>query len=177
MPDAKPCVNLYIYMVPANALRLQYVSGERQVINTAQTFSPVSLRVTDSASPPNPVKLASVAVLSAVFRWQPSPLSTGWNTPPPPAPVILSSALATVYSDGNGMVSITSSPAARLGAVVVKVIAFPGAGPPLQFELQRLWAPPGWVASGNVASANRAAATQSRRIRRPISSSRYPPTD
>ncbi|HEU5336746.1 MAG TPA: IPT/TIG domain-containing protein, partial [Terriglobales bacterium] len=87
MPNAAPCSTFYIYAVPASALRLQYFAGERQIINTAQTFSAVRLRVTDSSSPPNPVRMAPAAVLSAVLRWQAPPVSTSLS--PPPTPVVL----------------------------------------------------------------------------------------
>src|SRR5205085_1171010 len=64
MPGETPCKNFYIYAVPQSGLRLEYVGGEQQIINTRQTFSAVQLRVTDSASPPNPVRMAAVSVLT-----------------------------------------------------------------------------------------------------------------
>lgn len=173
MPNAAPCSTFYIYAVPASALRLQYLGGEQQIINTAQTFAAVRLRVTDSTSPANPVRMAPVAVLSAVLRWQAALPSTGLN--PPPAPVVLSSAQRVVYSDGNGVVSITPAADARFGAVVVKMIAWAGGGTPLQFEAQRLWAPAGWVSTSSL--SERTAAKRWRVQRRLASSPRYRPTD
>ncbi len=174
LPEASPCSNFYVYMVPASALRLQFVAGEQQLINTAQTFAPVLLRVTDSASPPNPVQLARVTVLSAVLRWQASPVTTGWNPPPPPVLVVLSSAQNVAYSDASGLVSILPSAATRFGAVVIEMIAYSENGWPLQFELQRLWAPPGWAGAGE---AKKATALSPRRPRRLTASPRYLPTD
>jgi hypothetical protein len=176
MPDARPCVNFYVYVVPAGELRLQFVDGEQQIINTAQSFSPVRLRVTDSASPPNPVQAAPVTVLTGIFRFQTPPAFGGSNPPPPPAPVVLGSSQALLHSDASGMLSLTPSAESRFGAVLVRVIAFAGSGTPLQFELQRLWAPAGWVAS--TATVEQRTAAQPRPLRRrTISSPRYLPTD
>ncbi|HEV2115298.1 MAG TPA: hypothetical protein VGR48_04680 [Terriglobales bacterium] len=174
MPAAAPCSNFYVYVLPAAELRLQYVAGEQQIINTAQTFSPVMLRVADSASPPNPVRMAPVTVLSAVLRWQPTAVSSGPNPPPPPTLAVLSSAQRVVFSDANGLVSILPSADARFGAVVIDTIAFAGSGLPLQFELQRLWAPPGWVSQN---AAEKAFANQQRQQRQFTFSPRYQPTD
>ncbi|HLX74868.1 MAG TPA: hypothetical protein VKR26_09040, partial [Terriglobales bacterium] len=174
MPGATPCSNFYIYKVPASQLRVQAVSGEQQIINTAQSFLALRLQVTDSASPPNPVQAAPVTVLSAVLRWQAPPVSTGGNPPPPTAPVVLSSAQSVLYSGSSGLVSILPAAADRFGAVVVRMIAWAGSGLPLQLEVQRLWAPPGWVGSSQ---AENAAALYQRRQRRFISSPRYLPTD
>jgi hypothetical protein len=175
MPNAAPCSNFYVFVVRASELRLQYFGGEQQIINTAQGFSAVRLRVTDSSSPPNPVRMAAVAVLSAVLRWQAPPVSTGVNPPPPPAPVVVSSAQRVVYSDGNGVVAILPAADARFGAVVVTMIAWAGGGAPLEFELQRLWAPAGWVSTERLTES--AAASHQRRQRRLTSSPRYQPTD
>ncbi|MGE5725320.1 MAG: hypothetical protein ACM34G_09110 [Acidobacteriota bacterium] len=174
MPGATPCSNIYVYKVPASQLRVRAVSGEQQIINTAQTFSALRLQVTDSALPPNPVQAAPVTVLSAVVRWQAPPVSTGGSLPPPAAPVVLSSAQGVLYSGSSGTVSILPSAADRFGAVVVRMIAWAGSGLPLQFEVQRLWAPAGWAGSSQ---AEKAAASYQRRQRRLTSSPRYLPTD
>jgi hypothetical protein len=174
MPGANPCGNFYVYNVPASELRLRAVSGEQQIINTTQNFAAVRLQVTDSASPPNPVQGAPVTVLSAVLRWQAPPVSTAGSLPPPPAPVVLGSTQSVLYSGSSGLVSIPPSAADRFGAVVVRMIAWAGSGLPLQFEVQRLWAPPGWVGSSQ---AEKAVALNQRRQRRLTSSPRYLPTD
>jgi hypothetical protein len=174
MPGANPCGNFYVYKVPASELRLRAVSGEQQIINTMQNFAAVRLQVTDSASPPNPVQGAPVTVLSAVLRWQAPPVSTAGSLPPPPAPVVLGSTQSVLYSGSSGLVSIPPSAADRFGAVVVRMIAWAGSGLPLQFEVQRLWAPPGWVGSSQ---AEKAVALNQRRQRRLTSSPRYLPTD
>ena len=175
MPNVAPCTTFYVYAVPASALRLQHLAGGQQIINTAQAFSALRLRVTDSSSPPNPVRMAPVAVLSAVLRWQSPPIYSGGNPPPPSAPVVLSSAQRVAYSDGNGVISLLPSADARFGAVSVKMIAWAGSGLPLQFELQRLWAPAGWVSASIL--TERTAAKYWRHQRRLAPSPRYRPTD
>lgn len=177
MPGAAPCSNFYVFVIPASELRLQFVAGEQQIINTAQVFSPVTLRVSDSVSPPDPVQMAPVTVLSAVMRWQLPPVSAGPKALPPSAPVVLSSAQRVVYSDANGLVSILPSADARFGAVVVKMIGVAGAGLPLQFEVQRLWAPPGFIASSGAAQKAFASYQLRQRPRRLTFSPRYQPTD
>ena len=177
MPGTAPCSNFYVFMVPASALRLQYAAGEQQIINTAQAFSPVTLRVTDSSIPPNPVQMAPVTVLAAVLRWQLAPVSAGPNSPPPSAPAVLSSTQRVIYSDANGLVPILPSADARFGAVVVKMIGVAGTGSPLQFEVQRLWAPAGWVSSSSTAEKALANSQRRQRQRRLTSLPRYQPTD
>ena len=177
MPGAAPCANFYVFVIPASELRLQLVGGEQQIINTAQAFSPVMLRVTDSVSPPDPVQMAPVTMLSAVMRWQPPPVAAGPNAPPPSAPVVLSSAQRVIYSDAGGLVSILPVADARLGAVVVKMIGVAGAGLPLQFEVQRLWAPPGFVGSSGALQKVVGKYQLRQRPRRLTSSPRYQPTD
>jgi hypothetical protein len=177
MPGAAPCANFYVFVIPASELRLQFVAGEQQIINTAQAFSAVTLRVTDSVSPPDPVQMAPVTVLSAVMRWQLPPVSAGPNPLPPSAQVVLSSAKRVVYSDANGLISILPSADARFGAVAVKMIAVAGTGLPVQFEVQRLWAAPGFVASSEAAQKAFANDQRRQRQRRLTFSPRYQPTD
>ena len=176
MPGAAPCSNYYVFVVPASQLRLQFVAREQQIINTTQAFAPITLRVTDSVSPPNPVQMAPVTVISAVMRWQLPPVAGGPKLPPP-APVVLSSAQRVVYSDAGGLVSILPSADARLGAVVVKMIGVAGAGLPLQFEAQRLWAPPGFVGSSGASQKTISNYQLRQRQRRLTFSPRYQPTD
>ncbi|HJS98015.1 MAG TPA: hypothetical protein VJ756_02920 [Terriglobales bacterium] len=177
MPGAAPCSNFYIFVIPTSELRLQLVAGEQQIINTAQAFSLVTLRVTDSVSPPDPVQMAPVTVMSAVMRWQLPSVATGQKALPRPAPLVLSSAQRVVYSDSNGLVSILPSADARFGAVVVKMIGVAGTGLPLQFEVQRLWAPPGFISSSGAAQKAFATYQRQQRPRRLTFSPRYQPTD
>lgn len=171
MPNASPCSNFYIYVVPASSLRLQYLAGDQQIINTSQSFSLVRVRVVDASL--NPVQLAPVTLQTAVLRWQ-APPATGPSVPPPPPPVVLASAQGVVYSGSEGVATFLPSAAVSFGAVVIKVVAWAGTGLPLQFEVQRLWAPAGWVAPS---AAGKAFTNSLLRQRRLTSSPRYQPID
>jgi hypothetical protein len=54
-------------MEALSLLRLENVSGSQRAILVGQSFQPVVVRVTDSASPPNPVVGASVLYQSMMF--------------------------------------------------------------------------------------------------------------
>lgn len=161
MPNASPCSNFYIYVVPASSLRLQYLAGDQQIINTAQSFSLVRVRVVDASL--NPVQLAPVTLQTAVLRWQ-APPATGPGVPPPPPPVVLASSLGVVYSGGEGAATFLPSAAVSFGAVMIKVVAWAGTGLPLQFEVQRLWAPAGWVAPSAPGKASTNSLFRQRRL-------------
>jgi hypothetical protein len=90
---------------------------------------------------------------------------------------VLSSAQRVLYSDASGVISILPVADARLGAVVVKMIGIAGAGLPLQFEVQRLWAPPGFVGSSGASQQAIGNYQIRQRPRRLTSSPRYQPTD
>jgi len=136
-PAGAPCQKFVIFAVPVSAQRLQATAGDRQFINIGQTFAPVTVRVTDSSSPPNPVGGAPVSFLGVVFRWAPTP-------PPgslPPKPVVLNSWQLNLTTDRSGSVRVLPAPATSYGAVTLKVTATSGSNAQ-QFELQRLWPVP-----------------------------------
>ena len=54
-PNNAPCLTLTLFATPASSWRLENVSGSVQVIPAGQLFQPLVLRVTDGASPSNPV--------------------------------------------------------------------------------------------------------------------------
>ncbi len=65
--SGSPCQTAYGNAVAATALSLQAVAGAGQVI-TAPPFRPLTVRLTDSSTPPNPVLGASVLFQSTVLR-------------------------------------------------------------------------------------------------------------
>jgi hypothetical protein len=106
-----PCRPIYANPVPASQQNLQLVAGGGQV-STGQAFQPVVVRVTDSASPPDPVIAASVLFQTTVLRpgGDPPAGGTGETNPSNPVmPVILSVSQANVSSDLNGLASIVPS--------------------------------------------------------------------
>jgi hypothetical protein len=54
-PNNVPCQTFTLFATPASNWRLENVSGSVQVIPAGQLFQPLVLRITDGASPSNPV--------------------------------------------------------------------------------------------------------------------------
>jgi IPT/TIG domain-containing protein len=138
-PGDKPCQNFSATAVPVSALKLEPVAGSVQVVSTGQNFQPVTVRVTDSSAPPNPVQAANVIFDSIVTRPTPNApvLTTGeaiitHNT----MPVIVSSSQVAVPSDANGLATIRPSGGIH-GSTLILGTTTTGAST-LQFTLQSL---------------------------------------
>jgi hypothetical protein len=82
-------------------LRLVVVSGADQIVSASGAFTPVVLRVTDSAS--DPVAGAVVQVYQTVDAWQ-LPCPDRGRCPVPPT---LASSQSSVTSDANGLLTIS----------------------------------------------------------------------
>lgn len=54
-PGNAPCQTFTMFATPASSWKLENVSGSNQVIPAGQPFQPLVLRITDGASPSNPV--------------------------------------------------------------------------------------------------------------------------
>src|SRR5262249_54256885 len=63
-PGNGPCQNFNAGVVPVSQLQLRAISGTLQIVRAGQPFRPVSVRVTDSSTPSNPVMGASVLFVS-----------------------------------------------------------------------------------------------------------------
>jgi IPT/TIG domain len=102
-----PCQTVSVNSVAASMLNLQPFSGANQII-TGTGFQPLTVRVTDSSTPPNPVLGASVLFQSTVMRPAGSDLivtpgdSTGTQTG---MPIILSTTQSTAQSGLGGLAS------------------------------------------------------------------------
>lgn len=81
-------------------LRLVVVSGADQAIAVAGSFTPVVLRVTDTAS--HPVAGAVVQIYQTVDAWQP-PCPDRGRCPVPP---VLASSQTTLVSDADGLLTV-----------------------------------------------------------------------
>ncbi len=81
-------------------LRLVVVSGADQAIAADGTFTPVVLRVTDTAS--HPVAGAVVQIYQTVDAWQPACPDRGRC----PIPPVLASSQSSLVSDANGLLSV-----------------------------------------------------------------------
>lgn len=95
------CATFTMQGVDPADLRVVAVSGAGQIAGANGNFTPVVLRVTDTAS--NPVAGAAVEVYQTVDAWQPSCPDRGRC----PIPPILASSQYSVISDANGLVTIT----------------------------------------------------------------------
>jgi hypothetical protein len=122
-PSNNPCATVYGNGVAAALLNLQPVAGAGQVI-TGSAFQPLTVRVTDTATPPDPVLGASVVFQSTVMR----PLATDFilapGAPPPTQlemPIILSSSQTSVTSDANGLASFVPSVGPFTGTLEVAI--------------------------------------------------------
>jgi hypothetical protein len=139
-PANSPCQIWNATAVPVGALQLQPVSGSTQVVGVGAGFVPVTVRVTDQATPPNPVLGASVFFQSVVGR-SPNGEPILWigqsGISQPTVPVILGESEATVLSDVNGLASVQPTAGGVQGAVVVLGAAFAGAST-VDFQLQSL---------------------------------------
>jgi hypothetical protein len=147
-PSNSPCQSFYVTVVSASLLKLQPVAGAGQAITLGQSFHPVMVRVTDSASPPDPVLGAKVAFQTTVMRpaaSAPAGGSGGDTAGNPALPVILSVTQTSMPSDANGQASLTPSTGGFSGPLEIKVSATAGTAAALQDVL--LAFPP--VVTGN----------------------------
>jgi len=138
-PGDKPCQSFTATSVPTSQLGLVPVSGSVQVAAAGTAFQPLTIRITDSASPADPVLGATVVFLAQVFR-----LTDGTSQPGGgdgvvtgnPTPVLISSTSTTVASDANGLATLPPITAPCAAQVALSVTA---GGATSQFSWQSLW--------------------------------------
>jgi hypothetical protein len=139
-PGNAPCQLWNATAVPVSALQLQPVSGTTQVLGVGASFAPVTVRVTDQATPPDPVLGASVFFQSVVGRspdGQPILWIAQSGISQPTIPIILGQSQMTVFSDVNGLASVQPTARGVQGPVVILGAA--SAGPAtINFQLQSL---------------------------------------
>lgn len=129
-PGNDPCQTVSGNAVAAVLLNLQPVAGAAQIV-TGQGFVPLTVRVTDSSTPPNPVLGASVLFQSIVLRPTANDLTlvTGDTDTSTQAgmPVILSASQSSVTSDANGLASFVPSIGPFSGLLEVEIQISAGA--------------------------------------------------
>ncbi|MGB8985559.1 MAG: hypothetical protein WCC37_02905, partial [Candidatus Sulfotelmatobacter sp.] len=121
--SGSPCQTAYGNAVAASALNLQAVAGAGQVITTPP-FQLLTVRVTDSSVPPNPVLGASVLFQSTVLRPPANDLTltSGDTTVTQPAtPVILAASQSSTTSDANGLTNFLPSLGSFTGLLEVEI--------------------------------------------------------
>ncbi len=120
-PGNNPCQTISANAVASSLMQLNGGSGANQVVAGGK-FQPLTVRVTDSSTPPNPILGASVLFQSTVMRPAGNVSGTtgdggGTSTG---MPVILSSSQSTVQSDINGMASTVPSVGSFTGTLEVQ---------------------------------------------------------
>ena len=114
--SGSPCQTAYGSAVAASALNLQAVAGAAQVIG-APPFQPLTVRVTDSSTPPNPVLGAGVLFQSTVLR----PPANDPTVTQPGTPVILGASQSSTSSDANGLASFLPTLGPFTGVLEVEI--------------------------------------------------------
>jgi len=144
-PHDAPCQSLYANLVLPSLVQLETVSGGAQAILQGQAFSPVVLRVTDSASPPHPVAGAQVAFQATLMRPASNPVATGGDSGSQGQgeAVILGVVQSTATTDVNGIASFLPSVGSLTGPIQVALSATIGNGAQVQYTLASLPLPPG----------------------------------
>jgi hypothetical protein len=140
-PGDAPCATFYGTAVPAPSLRLQAVAGDLQLITVGPPFQPITVRVTDTSVPPDPVLGVSVLLQSLIGRTNNNaPIVTGGDTiiTRDKMPIILGMSQASVVSDANGLATMQPSTGGFTGALAILGAVTAGSGS-LPFQLQSLW--------------------------------------
>jgi hypothetical protein len=133
-----PCQSFYITPVAVSLLKLQPVAGAGQAITLGQSFRPVIVRITDSASPPDAVLGATVAFQTTIMRpagSAPAGGPGGDDAANPALPVILSVTQTSAPSDANGQASLAPSTGGFSGPLEIQVSATAGTAAPMQYVL------------------------------------------
>jgi len=139
-PGNSPCQTIYGNPVAAALLNLQAVAGAGQVV-TRTAFQPLTVRVTDSSTPPNPVLGSSVLFQSTVLRpaGDDPGLATGDSTVEQTGmPIILSASQSSVTSDATGLASFVPSVGAFSGTLEVEIQVSAGTSATLQDAMESI---------------------------------------
>jgi hypothetical protein len=136
-PGNNPCQTISANAVASSLIQLNAVSGANQIV-AGSIFQPLTVRVTDSSSPPNPILGASVVFQSTVMRpaGNGSGITGDGGGTSAGMPVILSSSQSSVQSNINGTASIVPSVGAFTGTLDVQVQISAGATAFLQDTLE-----------------------------------------
>jgi hypothetical protein len=139
-PNNSPCKTIYGNAVAPALLNLQAVSGAGQVVSGTE-FQPLTVRVTDSSTPPNPVLASSVLFQSTVMRpaGQGIPPEPGDPAAPPAGtPIILSASQSSIQSDANGLASLVPSVGPFTGTLEVELQISAGTSAALEDVMEAL---------------------------------------
>jgi hypothetical protein len=134
----KPCQNINANAVALALFNLQAVAGAGQVV-AESAFQPLTVRVTDSSTPPNSVIAANVLFQSIVVRPVGSNLTLAPGDPAATQtgmPAILGSTQVSVPSDANGLASFVPSVGSLSGRLEIEIQVSAGTTAALQDVLE-----------------------------------------
>ena len=143
-PANSPCQTFYIVPVSSSVLKFQPVSGGLQTIQVGQSFQPIVVRVTNSATPPNPVMGVPVTFKSMIFLPDadaPVEVSGDDGSTQHAMKVLLGSSQINPLTDANGLATLVPSTGGFSRPLEIEIVASAGAAAPLQYELPMLPAP------------------------------------
>jgi hypothetical protein len=142
-PGNNPCQNISVNAVAAAVMNLQAVAGAGQVV-TGAAFQPLTVRVTDSSTPPNPVLGASVLFQSTLLRPAGNDLILTPGDPTvtqPGLPVFLSASQNTAQSGVSGLASFTPSVGSFSGPLEIEIQVSAGTAAALQAVMETFPSP------------------------------------
>ena len=136
-PANNPCQSFYVMSVAAASLKLENVSG----VAVGQAFQAVSVRVTDSSAPANPVLGAAVSLQQMMFlpsneeaHENQGETSSSHNA----MKVILGASQRTIVSNANGLVVFAPDNGNLYGPMEIQATVNAGTSAILQFDFQQL---------------------------------------
>jgi hypothetical protein len=142
-PGNNPCQTFYVVQMAPWVLKLRPVSGSLQTIRAGESFQPLWVRVTNSATPPNPVMGAPVVFQSLIFLPDADePVKTGDNgdggSSQHAMKVLLGSSQNTSITDINGLATLAPATGGLSRPLEIEITASAGTSASLQFELPLL---------------------------------------
>ncbi len=144
-PGNNPCQTFYVMQVARSSMKLQPVAGGLQTIQVGGGFQPIVVRVTNSATPPNPVMGVPVVFQSMVFlpdEDAPVEVAGDSGSSEHAMKVLLSSSTTTSVTDGSGLATLQPSTGGLVRPLEIEITATAANGGTLEFELPVLPASP-----------------------------------
>lgn len=140
LPGNSPCQSIYGTSVAPTLFNLQAVAGAGQVVS-GTAFQPLTVRVTDSSTPPDPILGASVVFQSIVLRPagnNPILINGDPGNGQNQMPVLLSTSQTTVQSAANGVASLVPSVGSFTGLLEIQIQVSAGTSASLQDVMESL---------------------------------------
>jgi hypothetical protein len=135
------CTSFVVLAVAPADLKLEKLSGDEQVTTVGQALQPISVRVTDSSVPANPVLAAPVKFTTTAFRRQqeaPRIVSGETVTTYPAQPVPVGTTETIVLTDAAGLAALAPAFPAAMGALKVEVTVSTGKSE-AEFAIKIVW--------------------------------------